>query len=132
MFYCLPSTVLVFSAVVDVFTGDVPQNDCSFEDLFQFTDVVNGCTAFVNSLLPPLYFLPSCGCKPLASQDALEVFHNPLCHAVEVAFSQRSKVGRVRVSDGVKAVGNCGDRVGIFVEYAVSFGQHALCPERSR
>ena len=92
-FYCRPSTALVFSAVVDVFTGDVPQDDCSFEDLFQFSNVVNGCTAFVNSLLLPLYFLPSCGCKSLASQDALEVFYNPLCHAVEVAVSQRSKVG---------------------------------------
>ena len=107
-FYCLPSTALVFSAVVDIFTGDVPQDDCPFEDLLQFSHVVNDFTAFVNSLLPPLYFLPSC--KSLASQDALEVFHNPLCHAILVAVSQRSKVGRVRVSDGVEAVGNCDDR----------------------
>ena len=130
-FYCLLSTALVYSAVVDGFTGDVPQDDCFFDDLFQFSHVVNGCTAFVNSLLPPLYFLPSCGCKSLASQDALEVFHNPLCHTVEVAVSQRSKVGRVRVSDGVEALGNCGDRVGILVEYAVNSGQHAsLCVPR--
>ena len=59
------------------------------------------------------------------------MFHNPLCHAVEVAVSQRSKVGRVRVSDGVEAVGNCGDRIGILVEYAVNSGQHAgLCVPR--
>ena len=32
-FYFLPPTALVFIAVVDVFTGDVPQDDCSFEDL---------------------------------------------------------------------------------------------------
>ena len=129
-FYFAPDPIaipLVLSAVVDVFTSDVPQD----EDLFQFSHVVNSCTTFVNSLLPPLYFLPSCGCKSLASQDALEVFHNPMCHAVEVAISQRSKVGRVRASDGVEAVGNCGDRVGIMVEQAVNSGQQArLCVPR--
>ena len=97
---------LVLSAVVDVFTCDVPLDDRPLEDLFQFSHVVNSCTTFVNSLLLPLYFLPSCGCKSLASQDALEVFHNPLYHAVEVVVSQRSKVGRVRASDGEEAVGN--------------------------
>ena len=107
-FYYTPdpiATPLVLSTVVDVFTSDVPQDDRPppLEDLFQFSHVVNSCTTFVNSLLPPLYFLPSCGCKSLPSQDALEVFHNPLCHAVEVAVSQRSKVGRVRASDGVEA-----------------------------
>ena len=130
-FYFTPdpiATPLVLSAVVDVFTSVVPQDDRPIEDLLQFSHVVNSCTAFVNSLLTPLYFLPSCGCKSLASQDALEVFHNPLCHAVEVAISQRSKVGRVRASDGVEALGNCGDRVGILVEHAVNSGQHArLC-----
>ena len=70
----------------------------------------------MNSLLPLLYFLSPCGCKSLASQGSLEVFHNSLCHAVEVAISQLSKVGGVLASDGVEAVGNCGDRVGIFVE----------------
>ena len=63
-FYCLPSTVLVFSAVVDVFTGDIPQDDWSFEDLFQLSHVVNGCTAFVNSLLPPPYFRRRVGVGP--------------------------------------------------------------------
>ena len=59
------------------------------------------------------------------------MFHNPLCHAIEVAVSQRSKVGGVRVSDGVEAVGNCGDRVGILVEHTVNSGQHArLCVPR--
>ena len=59
------------------------------------------------------------------------MFHNPLCHAVEVAVSQRSKVSGVRVSDGVEAVGNCGDRVGILVEHTVNSGQHArLCVPR--
>ena len=59
------------------------------------------------------------------------MFHNPLCHLVEVTVSQRSKVGRVRASDGVEAVGNCGDRVGILVEHAVNSGQHArLCVPR--
>ena len=59
------------------------------------------------------------------------MFHNPLCHAVEVAVSKRSKVGRVRVSDGVETVGNCRDRVGILVEHAVNSGQHArLCVPR--
>ena len=54
------------------------------------------------------------------------MFHNPLCHAiVVVAVSQRSKVGRVRAFDGLEALGNCGDRVGILVEYAVISGQHA-------
>ena len=100
-FYFSPdpiATPLVLSAGVDVFTSDVPQDDRPLEDLFQFSHVVNSCTTFVNCLLPPLYFLPSCGCKSLTSQDALEVVHNPLCHAVEVAVSQRSKVGRVRAS----------------------------------
>ena len=60
------------------------------------------------------------------------MFHNPLCHAVELVVSQRNKVGRVRASDGVEAVGNCGDRVGILVEHAVNSGQHArLCPSCS-
>ena len=133
-FYFTPdpiATPLVLSAVVDVFTGDIPQDDCSFEDFLQVGNVLNGCTAFVNSLLPLLYFLSPCGCKPLASQGSLEVFHNPLCHAVEAAVSQRSKVGGVRVSDGVEAVGNCGDRVGILVEHAVNSGQHPrLCVPR--
>ena len=53
------------------------------------------------------------------------MFHNPLCHAVEVTVSQRNKVGGVRVSDGVEAVGNCGDRAGILVEKIVHSGQHA-------
>ena len=133
-FYFTPdpiATPLVLSAVVDVFTSDVPQDDRPLKDLFQFSHVVNSCTTFVYSLLPPLYFLPSCGCNSLASQDALEVFHNPLCHAVEVAVSQRSKVGRVRASDGVEAVGNCGDRVGMLVDHAVNSGQHTrLCVPR--
>ena len=113
------ATPLVLSTVVDVFTGDVPQDDYLLEDLFQFSHVINSCTTFVNSLLPPLYFLPSCWCKSLASQGALEVFHNPLCHAVDVVVSQWSKVGRVGVSDGVEAVGTCRERVGILVEHAV-------------
>ena len=95
-FYFTPdpiATPLVLSAVVDVFIGDIPQDDISFEDFLQVGNILNGCTAFVNSLLPLLYFLSPCGCKPLASQGSLEVFHNPLCHAVEVAVSQRSKVG---------------------------------------
>ena len=59
------------------------------------------------------------------------MFHNPLVHAVEVAASQRSKVSGGWVSDGVEAVGNCGDRVGILVEHTVSSGQHArLCVPR--
>ena len=59
------------------------------------------------------------------------MFHNPLSHAVEVAVSQWSNVGRVRDPDGVEAVGNCSDRVGILVEHAVSSGQHArLCVPR--
>ena len=133
-FYFTPDLIanpLVLSAVVDVFTSDVPQDDRPLEDLYQFSHVVNGCTTFVNSLLPTLYFLPSCGCKSLASQDALEVFPNPLCHAIEVVVSQQSKVGRVRASDGGEAVGNCGDRIGILVEHAVNSGQHAkLCVPR--
>ena len=127
-FYFTPdpiATPLVLSAVVDVFTGDVPQDDCSFEDFLQVGNVLNGCTAFVNSLLPLLYFQSPCGCKSLDSQGSPEVFHNPLCHAVEVAVSQRSKFGGVRVSDGVDAVGNCSDRVGILVEHTVNSGQHA-------
>ena len=130
-FYFTPDpivTPLVLSTVVDVFTSDVPQDDRPLEDLFQFSHVVNSCTTFVNSLLPPLHFLPSCECKSLASQDALEVFHNPLCHAVEFAVFQRSKAGGVRVSDGVEAVGNCCDRVDILVEHIVNSGQNAgLC-----
>ena len=133
-FYFTPdpiATPLVLSAVVDAFTGDIPQDDCSFEDFLQVGDVLNRCTAFVNSLLPLLYFLSPCGCKSLASQGSLEVFYNPLCHAVEVAVSQWSKVGGVRVSDGVEVVGNCGDRVGILVENTVNSGQHArLCVPR--
>ena len=118
------ATPLVLSAVVDVFTSDVPQDDRPLEELFQFSHVVNSCTTFVNSLLPPLYFLPSCGCKSLASQDALEVFHNLLCHAVEVAVSQRSKVDSVRASDGVEAVGNCGGRT----RCQFRSTRQALCP----
>ena len=107
------ATPLVLSAVVDVFTGNIPQDDCSFEDFLQVGNVLNGCTAFVNSLLPLLFFLSPCGCKSLASQGSLEVFHYPLCHAVEVA------------------VGNCGDRVGILVQNTVNSGQHArLCVPR--
>ena len=133
-FYFTPdpiATPLVLSAVVDVFTSDVPQDDRPLEDLIQFSHVVNSCTICVNSRFLSLYFLPSCGCKSLVSQDALEVFHNPLCHAVEVAVSERSKVGRVRASDGVEVVGNCGDRVGILVEHTVNSDQHArLCVPR--
>ena len=133
-FYFAPdpiATPLVLSAVVDVFTGDIPQDDCSFEDFLLVGNALNGCTAFMNSLLPLMYFLSPCGCKSLASQGSLEVFHNPLCHAFEVAVSQRSKVGGVQVSDGVEAVGNCGDRVGILVENTVNSGQHArLCVPR--
>ena len=59
------------------------------------------------------------------------LIHNPLCHAVDVDVSQRSKVGKVRVSDGVEALGNCGDRIGILVEHTVNSGQHAgLCVPR--
>ena len=98
-FYFTPdpiATPQVLSAVVDVFTGDIPQDDCSFEDFLQVGNILNGCTTFVNYVLPFQNFLSPCGCKPLASQGSLEVFHNPLCHAVEVAVSQRSKVGGVR------------------------------------
>ena len=62
-FYFTPdpiATPLVLSAILDVFTSDVPQDDRPLEDLFQFSHVANNCTSFVNSLLPPLYFLPSC------------------------------------------------------------------------
>ena len=59
------------------------------------------------------------------------MIHNPLCYAMEVAVSQRSQVGRVRVSDGVEAVGNCGDRVGFLVKHCVNSGYHArLCVPR--
>ena len=59
------------------------------------------------------------------------MLQNPLCHAAEVAVSQRSTIGRARASDGVEAIGNCGDRVGSLVEYTVNSGQHArLCVPR--
>ena len=122
---------LVLSALVDVLTSDIPQDDCSVEDFLQVDNVHNSYTAFVDSLLLLLYLLSPCGCKPLASQASLEVFNNPLCHVVEVVVSQRSKVGGIRLSDWVEAVGNCGDRIGILVEHTVNSGQHTrLCVPR--
>ena len=131
-FYCLPSTVLVFSAVVYALPGDVPQDDRLLEDHFQLYHVVNGCTAFMYPIIPLLDFPSPYRCKSLASQGTLKVIHSPLCHAVEVAVSQRSKVGRVRVSDGVEAVDNCGDRVGILEEHTLNSRQNAgLCVPRT-
>ena len=66
-FYFTPDPIaipLVLSAVVDVFTGDIPQDDRSFEDFLQVGNVLNGCTAFVNSLLPLLYFCRRVGVSP--------------------------------------------------------------------
>ena len=87
-FYFTPdpiATPLVLSAVAEVFAGDVPQDDCSFKDFLQVGNVLNGCTAFLNSflnsvsegfpsysLLPLLYFQSPSGCKSLASQGSLE------------------------------------------------------------
>ena len=44
----------IFAAVEDVFTSNVPQNDCSFEDLLQLSHVVNRGSSLMN---PPLSIL---------------------------------------------------------------------------
>ena len=51
------ATKLVFAAVVNVLTGDVPQDDRTLEDLFQFSHIIDSGAGFVDSLLPLLYSL---------------------------------------------------------------------------
>ena len=51
------ATKVVFAAVVNVFTGDVPQDDRTFEDIFQFSHIIDSGAGFVDSLLPLLYSL---------------------------------------------------------------------------
>ena len=78
---------LVLATVEDVLTSNVPQDDCSFEDLFQLSYVIDRGAGFVDSLFPLLDLLSPCGCKTLASQSALNVLHNSLGHTVEVTVS---------------------------------------------
>ena len=81
------ATSLVLATVVDVLTSNVPQDDCSFEDRFQLSYIIDRGADFVDSLFPLLDLLSPCGCKSLASQSALKVLHNSLGHTVEVIIS---------------------------------------------
>ena len=47
------ATSLVLATVVDVLTSNVPQDDCSFEDLFQLSYVIDRDAGFVDSLSLP-------------------------------------------------------------------------------
>ena len=77
----------VFTAVEDVFTSDVPQDDWSPEDLFQLGHVFDRGAGFVDFLMPLLDLMSPCGCESLASQSALKVLHNSLSHTVDVTIS---------------------------------------------
>ena len=77
----------IFATVKDVLTSNVPQDDCSPEDLFQLSYVFDRGAVFVDFLFPLLDLMSPCGCKSLASQGALEVLHNSLSHTVEVTIS---------------------------------------------
>ena len=107
MFYGPVSAV--FTAVEDVFTSNVPQDDWSPEDLFKLSYVIDRGLS-----------LPT----PWPLKSALKVLHNSLSHTVEVAIFQRGEVGRVWVSDGVEAVGNCGDGVRVLIEHTVDSSQY--------
>ena len=122
------------TVVVDEFYGpvsavfisveDVTQDDWSPEDLFQLSYVIDRSAGFVDSLFPLLDLLSPCGCESMAYQSALKVLHNSLNHTVEVAIFQRSEVGQIWVSDGVEAIGNCGDGVGVLIEHTVDSSQY--------
>ena len=43
----------IFTAVEDVFTSNIPQDDCSFEDLFQLSYGIDRGTGFVDSFPTP-------------------------------------------------------------------------------
>ena len=86
-FHRLPSAVPISAAVEYVFSSNVPQDDVSFEDLFQFSHVTDRGAGFVDSLFPLLDLMSPCGCNTLASRSALEVLHNSLSHTVEVTIS---------------------------------------------
>ena len=79
-FYGLIFSRPIFTAVEDVFTSNIPQDDCSFEDLFQLSYGIDRGTGFLD-------LMSLCRCKSLASQSALKVLHNSLGHTVEVTIS---------------------------------------------
>ena len=114
----------VFTAVEDVFTSDVPQDDWFFfEYLFQLSYVIDRGAGFVDYLPTPGSLSPR-GRKSLASQAARKVLHNSLGHTVEVSISYRSEVGKIWIPDGVEAVENCGDGVGVLIEHTVESSQY--------
>ena len=58
-FYYAPDSVaasLVLATIVDVLSN-VPHDDCSFEDLFQLSYVIDRGAGFVDSLPTPGYFV---------------------------------------------------------------------------
>ena len=81
------STSTIFPTVENVLASDVPQDDCSFEDLFQLSYVIDRGAGFVDSLFPLLDLMSPRGRKSLASQSARKVLHNSLSHTVEVTIS---------------------------------------------
>ena len=78
----------------------------------------------MDSLLPFLYFLTPCWGEPLTSQNTFEMLHHSLSKTVEVTVSHGGQVGRVRVSKGVEAIDDRGNRLGVLVEYLVNASQH--------
>ena len=86
-FYFTDATKLVLAAVIYVFAGDIPQDYCSLENLFQFSHIVDRSTSFMDSFFPLLYFIVPCVCESLAPHGTLKVLHNSSGHTVEVSVS---------------------------------------------
>ena len=76
------ATSLVLAAVVDVLTSNVPQDDCSFEDLFQLSYVIDRGAGFVDFWI----FCRRMSVSPWPLK-APSVLHNTLGHTVEVTIS---------------------------------------------
>ena len=57
-------TSTIFAIVEDDLTNNVPQDDCSFEDLFQLRYVIDRDAGFVDSPFPLLDLLSPCGTSP--------------------------------------------------------------------
>jgi len=54
------ATKLVLAAVIYVFAGDIPQDYCPLENLFQFSHIVDRGASFMDSFSPPVFYCALC------------------------------------------------------------------------
>ena len=128
------ATSLVLATVVDVLTSNVPQDDCSFEDLFQLSYVIDRDAGFRRlSLFPLLDLLSPCGCVPGLSkrpQSAPQLSGTHSCghHLLTGLGWQDLDPQRGRGRRQLRCWGRCSDRTHCRFQ---SIPQ-GLCSERPR